>query len=245
MNIFPVPSKRLLTQGDGLKVAIHPDIFIRRVVRAFFTTRQAGADHASISGLTGVPQERIFRPIQRHTDRVHVLRFDMKPVVADAVITKRRDVLIGVAVADCVPVLLHDPIRRVCAAVHAGWRGTAREILRKTVDRMRREFYSDPKDIAVAIGPSIRWCCYTVGTDVLHAVRRASGDGEYFMRKGGRICLDLPSANRQQALSAGIGDDNIWMSDECTYCNPHRYYSYRFSRHLAGRQGGFIGMVAA
>jgi YfiH family protein len=214
----------------------------RRNLISSFTDKKTGADISVISRKFGVPERDIYIPVQRHTDHVHILRFDMDRKVADAVVTRRVSVLLGVVVADCVPVLLHDPVRMVCGAVHAGWRGTARGILKRTLKVMVDEFYSDPSDILMAIGPSIRWCCYGVGRDVLDAVWRSTGDGDYHMNKGNVLCLDLPSANRIQALSMGLSEKNIVMSDECTYCDPHKYYSYRFAKGPTGRQGGFIGM---
>jgi YfiH family protein len=214
----------------------------KRNLISSFTEKKTGADISGISRMFGVPESDIYMPVQRHTDHVHVLRFDMDRKVSDAVLTRRANVLLGVVVADCVPILLHDPVRMVCGAVHAGWRGTASGILKKTISVMVKEFYSNPSDILMAIGPSIRWCCYHVGREVLDAVKLTTGDGEYQMSRGSTLCLDLPSANRVQALSKGLSEKNILMSDECTYCNPHKYYSYRYAKGPTGRQGGFIGM---
>jgi hypothetical protein len=108
---------------------------------------------------------------------------------------------------------------------------------------MAARFYSRPSDIIVAIGPSIRWCCYEVGHEVIDAITKATGEGEYFKSKGGKLCLDLQTANKIQALSMGVSDKNIWLSGECTYCLPDRYYSYRYAKGTTGRQGGFIGLL--
>ena len=108
-----------------------------------------------------------------------VLDSDLSPRIADAVITNNKGILLGVQVADCVPVLLYDVKRNVIGVVHAGWRGTAVSILKKTIETMRERFSSFPDDIKIAIGPSIRWCCYHVGYDVLESVEKATGSGEY------------------------------------------------------------------
>ncbi len=221
---------------------VRPDTMRGRKVTAFFTTKKTGADSARIASVAGIGEDDIYMPRQRHTDGIQILRHDRARKVADAVITRKRNVLIGVAVADCVPILLYDSGRGICGSVHAGWRGTAKGILRKTVERFCKDFYADPRDIVVAIGPAIRWCCYCVGSDVLHAVMVETGEGDYYERRDGKICLDLPSANRQQAVHSGVPERNIWVSDECTYCSPDRYYSYRYARGPTGRQGGFIGV---
>lgn len=223
---------------------LSPPVFRGLRIKAFFTTKGLNPDselHA-ISKITGTPLNSIYLPIQKHTDKVMALDNDLQPKIADAVITNRNGILIGVQVADCVPILLHDRKRNAIAAIHAGWRGTASEILKKTINAMSERFFSSPSDMVIALGPSIRWCCYGVGHEVIDAVKRATGRGEYIIRRADKYCLDLPTANRYQALSTGVLPENIWMSDECTFCLPEKYYSYRFSKGITGRQYGFIGI---
>jgi len=186
---------------------------------------------------------KIFRPIQRHTDRVYILKRDIEEeVIADGVITDLKGVLIGIEVADCVPLLMCDIKRRIIGAVHAGWRGTARSILRNTIRHMVDEFGSEACDIKIAIGPSIRLCSYEVDHDVFTAIKIATGEGDYYRQSGNKYFVDLAIANMLQAIKEGIPEENIWISEECTFCNPERFHSYRYSRDHAGRQGGFIVM---
>src|SRR5208283_2572572 len=102
-----------------------PDIFKSRAVRGVFTTKAVNGDIKAISKIVNVPLTHIYLPIQEHTDRVMVLDYDLQPQIADAVITRRRGVLMGVQVADCVPILLYDEKKGAIGAVHAGWKGTA------------------------------------------------------------------------------------------------------------------------
>jgi hypothetical protein len=99
----------------------------------------------------------------------------------------------------------------------------------------------------IAIGPAIRWCCYGVGYEVIEAVKKvtlpAPKSKDYIIKRGEKYCLDLPTANKYQAFSLGIPLENIWMSDECTFCLPEKYYSYRYAKGTTGRQCGFIGIV--
>jgi len=210
--------------------------------KAFFTTRAFVNDSENIAKEFNISKENIYLPVQRHTNRIHVLESDLKPVVADAVLTEKKGILIGVHVADCVPILLYDKQKSVVGAVHAGWRGAAKQILKKTIKAMQERFCSSVEDIFVAVGPSIRQCCYNVGDDVKAAVREATGEGNYYYKKDGKYFIDLSSAKIIQALSMGIPLQNIWQSEECTSCNPERFYSYRYLKNPAGRQGGFIGM---
>lgn len=221
---------------------IFPDIF-KPHIKAFFTGKYPGADLNEISKIFKINKDNIFMPIQKHTDKIIMIGSSLEPKIADAVITKEKGILLGVQTADCVPLLLYDKEKKVCGAVHAGWRGTAEGILKKTLNEMINKFMSDPENIFIAIGTGIRWCCYAVGQDVLESVKKATGEGEYFISKQGKNCLDLPSANKYQALQSGVPEKNIWMSDECTFCNPEKFYSYRYSKGQTGRQGGFIGML--
>jgi YfiH family protein len=219
-----------------------PEIFENKVV-AFFTGRKVGADNLQLSGIPLIADRKIYMPIQKHTDKVLILDSDLERKLADAVITKRKDVIIGVQTADCVPILLYDTKARAIGAVHAGWRGTAARILRETIKAMGDRFGSSASNILVAIGPSIKGCCYNVGYEVIEAVEIATGNGEYWTEKGEKYFIDLPSVNKQQAVSSGIPPENVWISDDCTFCLSDKYYSYRHAKGPTGRQGGFIGIL--
>ncbi len=221
---------------------IVPGVFGPRVT-AFFTGKDPGADIPVIARLMKIDVGSVYLPIQKHTDRVMYFDGTREPRIADAVVTDRRGVLVGVQVADCVPVLLFDSERRVIAAVHAGWRGTATGILAKTIRFMSDRFACRPADISAAIGPSIGRCCYAVDHDVKEAVVRATGPGDYHLSIGEKFFLDLRSANKHQALSSGIPAGRIWVADVCTSCNPDRFFSYRYAKGPTGRQGAFIGML--
>lgn len=232
------------------KIAV-PDIFDKLPVKAFFTTKSSIAEcifqsqrlKDGIAEMLNAKLEAVYLPIQKHTDTVLVIDHDFEPKIADAVITNKKNILIGIQVADCVPILLYDVKKGIAGAIHAGWRGTASGILKKTIEVMTNRFYSSPADVLIAIGPSIRWCCYNVGHEVIEAVEKVTGSKDYIIKKGEKYCLDLPTANKYQALSLGVLLQNIWISDECTFCLPEKYYSYRYAKGTTGRQCGFIGIV--
>jgi hypothetical protein len=222
---------------------IVPDVFPREAVRAIFTTKAVAVDLPAISAITTFPPHLIYLPLQKHTDKVAVIDHDLQPLVADAVISRRRGLLIGVQVADCVPVLIYDRRNQAFAAVHAGWRGTAEGIVKKTIEVMVHRFCLSPQDMLVAFGPSIRSCCYQVGYEVVGAVSRATGEGSYVIERGEKYHLDLAAANRLQAISCGVLPEHVWTSDDCTSCLPEKYYSYRRDRAYSGKQFGFIGVL--
>jgi polyphenol oxidase len=220
---------------------ICPEIFNAKVT-AFFTHKSLGADTEKISALLSVSKKSFYLPVQKHTDNVVILNSESVPAIADAVVTAKKGLFIGIQVADCVPILICDHRKMVIAAVHAGWRGTAARIISKTIGTMVEHFGSVPEDIVIACGPSIRGCCYHVGPEVCDDICSATGEGTYHSHKNGTYCVDLCTANMYQALSAGIQKENIWISDDCTFCNPKKYHSFRYHKNHAGRQAGFIGI---
>jgi|Deesub1362B_J571_1020462.scaffolds.fasta_scaffold00082_64 hypothetical protein len=225
-------------------------------VVAFFTDKTEGIEVERTTEASSF--EEIFTPRQKHTGKILILtEKTLKPedidvilsantsvseeIIADGVLTDKAGIMVGVKVADCVPILIYERNRKVWGVVHAGWRGTSKGILRRALKAMKRYFGADTRDILLAFGPSIRWCCYEVGSDVLNAVATATGEGEYYRSRDGKICLDLAYANMRQALKEGIPKRNFWISEECTFCSHEKFNSYRRDRSIR-RQGGFIGI---
>lgn len=204
-------------------------------LKAFFTYK-----NADIRSLIG--NKPVFMAKQRHTDIVYVLGENFQRPIADAVITSRRGIFIGVEVADCLPILIYAKRRGVIGAVHAGWRGTAKGIIKKTLSMMFECFNVEPSEILISIGPSIRGCCYEVGQEVIDAIKEET-EGDEFILSGSKIRVDLVKANIIQATSLGINAEKIWVSEFCTGCNSHIFASYRRQGKAAGRQYGIIGML--
>ena len=219
---------------------IQPPNMVYPRMEAFFTMKTFDRRPETLLQDLFPPGAGVYMPVQRHTDQVIILEENGRPEVADAVLTQKREIFIGICVADCVPVLLFDRRKFVAGAVHAGWRGTAAQILRKAIQTMFERFQSLPDDIMIALGPSIKGCCYEVDSEVHDALCGVAGDGNYSVQKHGKYFVDLPSVNALQAVSLGVPQENIWVSDECTYCNHDKYHSYRYHKDHAGRQGGFI-----
>jgi YfiH family protein len=160
----------------------------------------------------------------------------------DGIVTNQTRIMIGVCVADCVPILLLDPVKRVIAALHAGWKGTAQGIARKGVDAMVNVFGSDPGTILAAIGPAIGACCYEVDTMVAEAFRTGTMPFESFAKAcgPGKWRLDLPEANRQQLFRGGLEEKNVETNTHCVSCEKDLFFSYRRDNGETGRQMGFI-----
>ena len=160
----------------------------------------------------------------------------------DALVTAEPGLWVAVKTADCIPVLIVDPDKRVVAAVHAGWRGTAGNIVRTTIDTMVSEFHTNPAGLWAAIGPGIRKCCYEVSGEVAAQFApwlrecRSGGDGPV----GGtsRTMLDLTQVNRLQLIDAGVPAAQVWGPVEpewCTRCEPETLHSFRRDKEESGR----------
>jgi len=170
--------------------------------------------------------------------------FDGFPAT-DAMVTNEPTVALGTIVADCVPILLYDPVRHVVGLAHAGWRGTVGQIAAATVAAMNCEFGTEPGDVLAGIGPSIGPCCYEVGQEVIDAWNAADVvDGSSaVVERGTGYHFDLWAANRLVLIQAGISDDRIETSGVCVRCEYDRFFSYRATRQI-GTQPGRNMMVA-
>jgi polyphenol oxidase len=174
-------------------------------------------------------------PGQTHSDTVLKVDQPGEYENCDALVTDTKGVALAVTVADCVPILLLDPIQKAIAAVHAGWKGTAKEIARMTVEKMQVEFETDPKNILAYIGPCAAVCCYEVGLEV--AVMFNINVVPY---EGRRVAIDLKKENATQLLQQGVKEENIEISTHCTICENKVFHSYRRDGKKSGRMMAFI-----
>lgn len=145
--------------------------------------------------------------------------------------------------ADCTPVILYDPVQKVAAAIHAGWRGTLKLIAQKGVEKMCSEFGTNPVDVLAGIGPSIGPCCYEVGEDVVSEVKKVFKENadDLLLYKGKpKFHFDLWEANRLQLLNAGLKKDNIVICDLCSYDHPELLFSSRYNHSVTGRMGAGV-----
>jgi len=190
------------------------------------------------------------------------------PCKGDGLMTNVPGLLLAVQTADCIPVLVADPKRRVVAAFHAGWRGTVKRIVEAGVGRMRLEYGSRPQDLIAAIGPGIGACCYAVGEEVLSEFESQFAYADHLFREvyntdpvrtkypmlfltqrapghspiGPSLHLDLVEANRRQLLAAGLKPGSIQSVGGCTNCQTKLFFSHRASKGRAGRMLSVIGI---
>lgn len=161
----------------------------------------------------------------------------------DGLVTNEANVALVTQYADCTPLLFCDPIKRVIATSHAGWRGTAKQIGKVTVDKMVSDYGCDAKDIIAAIGPCIGQCCYEVDEPVYKEFLKIPYldiRSIFICKSDGRYMLNLVEANRQILVHSGILPQNIDLSDICTCCNSKELHSHRAT---AGRRGNLAAII--
>lgn len=235
-------------------------------VRHCFTTRLGGVSKAHLSSLNlglgrgdseealkenyrrvfealGFTGEAISMTKQVHGTHIAVLSEPCyRSEDCDGLLTNKPHIPLMSCAADCVPILLYDPVKVACATVHSGWRGTLGRIGAEAVKRMTASYGSDPKDIFCAIGPSIGPCCFQVREDVAalffqrfhtETLFLPDGDGEHYHG-------NLWEAVRRTLIAAGVKDEHIDYAGECTCCHPQRYFSCRGQHGTFGVQGAMI-----
>ena len=216
---------------------------------------------------------------QTHTGVVRIVESGTPPLQTadgkavmrgDAVMTDVSGLLLGVQVADCVPILVIDPKRKAVAAFHAGWRGTLKRIVERGIGRMRLRYGSKPEDLVAVVGPSIGGCCYSVGEDVKHEFESQFAYWEELFSEvydsdpvkdkypllfltarapghsniGPQTHLDLWEANRRQLIDAGLTEKKIQVIGECTACTRVKNRGLKYFSHRG--ESGFAGrMIAA
>jgi hypothetical protein len=183
-------------------------------------------------------------PNQRHTANVRRVGSAERGKIqigCDALVTDEARVSLLLRYADCVPILIYDPVRRALALVHSGWRGTVLGAPRAGVEFLVREFGSRPAELVAAVGPSIGPCCYEVGPDVVDAVQEAFSSSATLLssHRGGRRHLDLWTANRRWLSDCGV--QRIEVSELCTACHTEDFYSHRAEN---GKTGHFAAVMS-
>ena len=195
----------------------------------------------------GYDPEKYVLTRQTHSDIVRMVTeadcrgfFHRDYPECDALVTNTPGVTLLVFTADCTPLLLHDPVTGAVGAAHAGWRGTARNIAAKTVEAMAEHFGCKPENIRAAIGPNLGQCHFETDLDVPAALTAAYGEEvQAFIRQSGeKYYPDLKAINALALRRAGVS--HIEISESCTWCESHRFWSHRVTKGDRGSQGAAI-----
>ncbi len=164
----------------------------------------------------------------------------------DGLVTDVPGIPLVVFSADCLPVLLYDPVRRAIGACHCGWRGTALGLAKKAAETLCRVYGSRPQDIRAAIGPGISRCCFETHSDVPEAMTAALGDAALpaiDRLENGKFKVDCKAINRTWLLQAGLLPEQIEVSDQCTCCQPEKFWSHRRVGQARGSLAALIQLT--
>lgn len=161
---------------------------------------------------------------------------------ADIILTDKPTVTLFMRFADCVPLLVHDPVKGVVGIAHAGWMGTLRDVASTTVNALQKNYGSNPADLLAGIGPSIGPDHYEIGADVILQVMQRFGDDSEKLLKShsGKIHFDLWKANQMLLEQAGV--HQIEVAEICTACNTQDWFSHRAEKGRTGRFGALISL---
>ena len=203
----------------------------------------------------GISKQQLVLSQQTHTTNIRIVTKEDKGKGilcpqdyrdVDGLITGEEDIFLMIFGADCVPVFYYDPVKKVIAASHCGWKGTKGLFPKKILECMKEKFGSNAKDVYVAIGPSICKDCYEVSEDVAEEFFKVYEKEDYlkFVRddKNGKYHIDLWEANRITLRNTGVKEENIFVGNICTCCNPDFLFSHRASKGLRGVLGGGLMM---
>ena len=201
----------------------------------------------------GYEPERLVCSRQTHTTNVRVVTEEDCGIGfcrsgdydnIDGLVTNVPGIPLMTFYADCVPLLLADPVHRAIGCAHSGWRGTAANMGKAALEVMKREYGTEAKDVITAIGPSICQDCYEVSEDVIDQFRevypRKIWPDLFYEKQNGKFQLNLWEACRQNFLMAGVLPEHISLPDLCTCCNPKFLFSHRASR---GNRGNLVAVV--
>lgn len=212
-------------------------------------------NYRQVCAALGVDMGKLVFSCQVHRDMVRPVTLEDvgkgldRPVdyEADGLITDVPGITLVVFGADCATILLCDPVRRVIAAAHAGWRGTALGIAARAVEAMVRDYGCERKNILAAIGPCISKCCFETGQEVPQAMKEALGEEAMpYLRETGeeKAFVDLKGLNALWLKRSGILTTNIDISLDCTLCRPEKYWSHRYTKGERGSQAALISLRA-
>ena len=154
----------------------------------------------------------------------------------DAIITDIINKYLVIQVADCQPLLLYDPVKRVVANIHSGWRGSIKNIIEKTIIKMQKIFSCKPINIIAGIGPSLGPCC----AEFINYKKEIPSN--LWKYKNNYNFFDFWALSRDQLINAGVLIENIHLSEICTKCNTNRFFSFRKQR-ITGRFASIIGLI--
>lgn len=250
----------VINRVNDLEFYTSPNLANVEFTKHFFSTRIGGISTGAFESLNlGVYTndvdeniqynlDKIFSSAKMHSNKITYLKqvhsdkffvvnndnyLDVRGQNGDALITSEKGIAIGVFTADCVPLILVDTHNKIVAVVHAGWKGTALNIVGKVLKYMKINMGTDSKNVFAAVGPSIGPCCFEVGVEVAEKFN-------FVYENENKLYVDLWKENVKQITDFGVSKDRISSSMICTSCNCDIVFSYRKESGNTGRLGTFV-----
>lgn len=233
------------TRLGGESKAPYDSFNLGRHVEDEAVREDAVNNRARLCKALGLDFEKAAIPGQVHSSTVksveeNLERPEMKAV--DGLLTSSAGLPLILHFADCVPVIVYDPVRSVAGIFHAGWRGTAGRIVRVGVEKMIGDYGCHAKDMVAAVGPAIGRCCYPTGEEAFQQLHESVDYPEpLFGDMEGQKCPDLKAINAMQLMESGV--EEVDISHWCTACNPEIFYSHRRSGGVTGRQAAIVSLI--
>ena len=193
----------------------------------------------------------VVRPYQTHTDNVKIVKKIEKLEDTDGIITNKKEIALITTSADCISLLLYDPVKKAIGSIHSGWKGTLKRIIIKAIEKMITEYHSKPEDIICCICPSIRQCCFEVDEDVkdlFYNKYKNLKNIDEIIKLGDKkedkqkYYIDAVKINIELLKNIGLKEKNIIDSNICTMCHSKEFHSYRADGKSFGVNGAIIAI---
>ncbi|MBN1300428.1 MAG: peptidoglycan editing factor PgeF [Melioribacteraceae bacterium] len=235
----------LLNKFENVIFGFSTKIGLKRNEPFFFNTSHSVGDNnelveenrQALASQLGLDSYLIKSQKQIHSDIIRIADERSSLEESDALITNRHGTALAVSSADCASVFLYDPVKKVIAAIHSGWRGTQKNIAGKTIKAVIKNFNSTPDDLYAYISPSVSRNNYEVGSEVASLFQ-----SRYIFNNNGKYYLDVSSAVYDQLTETGLRTGNIQRSLLCSYELKNLFHSYRRDGKRSGRAWGIIAM---
>lgn len=181
--------------------------------------------------------DRVVMQKQIHSDNISVVNESCFIQDSDALITNEKNLFLAISIADCIPVFLYSPDKKVIAGIHSGRKGTQYKIALKVVHRMINEYGVNASELIAYIGPGISGENYEVSKDAAEEFYSCTYETE-----NGKYFIDLKREVYKQLTDAGLKKENIEISSYCTFRDEELFHSHRREKGLTGRMFGVIGI---
>lgn len=212
---------------------------------------KAKENYRSLCNNLGLDENKLIRPKQTHTDCVKIVTendigiFPQELDDVDGIVTDKMGLVLSLVYADCIPLLFYDPVKKVIANIHSGWKGTVQRIGKKAVEVMIEKYNSNPQDIICCIGPSIGKCHFEVEEDVYNIFKQKFQDIDFMkfvVKNSYKYYIDTVGINKYIFEEIGLLPENIIESNICSVCNSRYTHSFRVDKEKSGRMTAVIGL---